>query len=292
MEGRILEEEIVHAAHIIKQSDIMVVLFGAGMSQDSGIATYRGTKSQSSAFVWPPMENYNAIDFAKERMLKEQPVLTWSYWKARYEYIQSCKPHKGYDVLKEWTSERPHFVITSNIDGFWNTQGNLYEIHGSMHYAQCSDGNCPNTSLFDTSHFMRSLVLNSETHLINELNVPRCTICKNPFRLNVFCFGDNNFNNSLRLKQENEYKDFKKDAQGFNAVVVEIGAGKMVNTIRQETAVWVNERNAKVIRINLEDATFENIRVASTHIDNSDRKHASISELGALSALVAINGHL
>jgi NAD-dependent deacetylase len=109
-----------------------VALTGAGISAESGIATFR-----SKGGLW---EKYDPFLYASAEAFREDPS---RYWTIRGEFIRNYdtyQPNKAHLALAEL--EEMNFlrhVITQNIDGLHKKAGsqNVTEIHGSLRETYC-----------------------------------------------------------------------------------------------------------------------------------------------------------
>ena len=109
-----------------------VALTGAGISAESGIATFR-----SKGGLW---EKYDPMVYASIEAFREDPA---KYWTIRGEFIRNYDtylPNKAHLALAELekTGIVQH-VITQNIDGLHKKAGskNVTEIHGSLRETYC-----------------------------------------------------------------------------------------------------------------------------------------------------------
>ncbi|MEJ2727919.1 MAG: NAD-dependent deacylase [Deltaproteobacteria bacterium] len=109
-----------------------VALTGAGISAESGIATFR-----SKGGLW---EKYDPMVYASVEAFREDPS---KYWTIRGEFIRNYdnyRPNKAHLALAEL--EKMNFlrhVITQNIDGLHKKAGSQHvtEIHGSLRETYC-----------------------------------------------------------------------------------------------------------------------------------------------------------
>jgi len=312
------EDEIKRAAAIIQKASALVYMTGAGMSCDSGLGTYRGKSAVDLGEVWPPAKERDIgfYQVAKPRTLLEDPVLVWSYYKMRWDLYKDAKQHTGYEIMNDWANRlaRKHgtFSFTSNIDGLWlyyhmdtdrylfpGAPNNVMEYHGSIKYAQCTEtAVCPHSGTWHAEDQLERLQVDPKTHLLTggeNAAVPKCPTCGSIARLNVFGIGDRAFNEQRRAPQQQAYDAFKQATpSGTTAdpvVVVEVGAGRTIPTVRCESAWWVRNKNAILVRINLENAAIQDPAIRDAHIE-TDPRHVSIQGLGAASALGAIDAHV
>jgi len=272
-------EVLKQAANAIKLADGIFIGSGAGMGVSSGLGTFRGR----NAGVWPPLER-RGMDFSEMSCpdwFDKNPNFAWAFWNYRYVAYTTAEPHQGYTILKEIADKKRlgGFSFTSNIDGHWIAAGfpedRVVECHGSVRYMQChkecSEAPC---KIWPAPHEeITQLVLANDEHVNNPL--PSCIGCKGLSRPNVLMFGDFGWIDERNTVQRINLIHWKKTIKkGDKIVVVELGAGKAIPTVRYECEKRALEFGAILIRINLDD---------------SDIKSGGISiPMGALEALVEI----
>ena len=112
----------------------VAVLTGAGISAESGIATFRGMGG-----LWnnvPIEEVATPWGFAKD------PLKVWRFYEARREQVATCKPNPGHLALARLESAlKDRFtLITQNVDGLHHDAGNknVLEVHGSLWRVRCT----------------------------------------------------------------------------------------------------------------------------------------------------------
>ena len=96
----------------------IVVLTGAGMSAESGIATFRDTDG-----LW---ENHRVEDVATPDGFRVNPQLVLDFYNARRRELIKTKPNAGHIGLVDLEKEYDVSVVTQNVD-------NLHEMAGSSH---------------------------------------------------------------------------------------------------------------------------------------------------------------
>lgn len=110
----------------------IVFLTGAGMSQASGIPTFRGKDG-----YW---KTHDPMKLATTTAFKNDPRLVWEWYYERRKKILEAKPNKGHFILAEIGKYRDIFVITQNVDGFHQLAGSkkVVELHGSIFKTKCT----------------------------------------------------------------------------------------------------------------------------------------------------------
>ena len=113
-----------------------VLFFIQGMSCDSGLPDFRGSKG---FYKMNGQEiGMEEVDFYDEKLRPR----AWGYIiKMRQAFLEHA-PHDGYGALRRMLQGTDSFVCTSNIDGYFVRARfsalRLYECHGSLDWLQCS----------------------------------------------------------------------------------------------------------------------------------------------------------
>jgi len=108
------------------------VLTGAGVSADSGIATFRGAGG-----VW---EEYDFQKLATPMGFKDNPYLVWEWYQLRQIEMAKARPNAAHETIAEMERRFEVFsVITQNIDGFHKRAGSrsIIELHGNIWRMRC-----------------------------------------------------------------------------------------------------------------------------------------------------------
>ena len=111
----------------------IVFFTGAGMSEESGIPTYRGKGG-----TW---KQYNYKNYACQSAFEQNPEDVLDFHEKRRRVAISCKPHSGHKVISRIERVHPYVsVITQNIDGMHQRSGskNVIELHGSLWRVRCT----------------------------------------------------------------------------------------------------------------------------------------------------------
>ncbi|MBS5796231.1 MAG: NAD-dependent deacylase [Dysgonomonas mossii] len=104
----------------------IVVLTGAGMSAESGIATFR-----DSGGLW---EQYSIEDVATPEGFSRNPQLVLDFYNARRKAAFEAKPNKGHVGLVEMEKHYKVSIITQNVDELHERAGstNVLHLHGEL----------------------------------------------------------------------------------------------------------------------------------------------------------------
>lgn len=119
--------------NILQNSNEIMFVTGAGISQESGIPTFRGKDG-----LW---KNYDAMKLATIEAFYENPSLVWEWYNERRNNIFSAKPNPGHYAIAELEKYVDVVVATQNIDGLHKRAGstNVLELHGSIIRIKCTE---------------------------------------------------------------------------------------------------------------------------------------------------------
>ncbi|MET3551980.1 Sir2 family NAD-dependent protein deacetylase [Burkholderia sp. 567] len=223
----------------------LLITAGAGMGVDSGLPDFRGTESFWRAY--PALRHYGFSfeDIANPAGFASNPRLSWGFYGHRLALYRATVPHAGFGILLRWASAMKHgaFVFTSNIDGQFQKAGfdeqHIVECHGTIHRLQCVEACIDET--WSANDFMP--VVNEATCLL-ENEMLRCPHCGGLARPNILMFGDSQWVEKHAERQENQLASWLK--RGRRRVVVEVGAGRAVPTVRR----FSERHGPRVTRIN------------------------------------------
>lgn len=106
---------------------------GAGISQESGIPTFRGDGG-----LW---RTYDPMKLATISAFREDPALVWEWYDERMAGMRAAEPNAGHEAVARMGRLREVTVATQNIDGLHQRAGSgrVLELHGSMGRIRCSE---------------------------------------------------------------------------------------------------------------------------------------------------------
>lgn len=104
----------------------LVVLTGAGISAESGLATFR-----DSGGLW---EGYRVEDVATPEAWHRNQKLVLDFYNERRKKALEAKPNRGHEILAELQNDFNVTVITQNVDDLHERAGskNVIHLHGSL----------------------------------------------------------------------------------------------------------------------------------------------------------------
>lgn len=240
------EINIFKLAALIKQSKAILILAGAGMSVDSGISQFRGNNGYWTKYLSFNNEEINYQDLMTHQSFIDNYEKSWRLINQLKKDFNNATPHNGYKQLLEMIEAKEYFVITSNCDeqfqkGGFNELG-ILEIHGSIYNIQCID-NCDNEIWMNQKNSFST--------------IPKCLKCGKNSRPNILLFGDYYWNSSIANDQQQRYINWKRINENNNLLVIEIGAGTTINSIRKIGDSY-SLKGHSFVRINPNDSEVKN----------------------------------
>ncbi|WP_079434525.1 Sir2 family NAD-dependent protein deacetylase [Zoogloea sp. LCSB751] len=245
------------AARLIAAADGLVAAAGAGMGVDSGLPDFRGNSGFWRAYPALAEARITFEEIANPAAFRRDPRLAWGFYGHRLNLYRHTQPHRGFAILRAIAERLPHnaFVFTSNVDGQFQKadfdEAQICEVHGSIHHLQCVNG-CAGDIL--SADDISPEVSDATCQLVSPL--PRCCHCNDLLRPNVLMFGDGDWVSRRSTAQRRRLDTWLQTTR--RPVVVEIGAGKHVPTVR-----WFSETlGAPLIRINPAEAEVPGLGVS------------------------------
>lgn len=156
-------------ADALGRSRHTVVMTGAGVSAESGIATFRDPQDG----LWA---KYRPEDLATPEAFARDPQTVWRWYEWRRAKLRSVEPNAGHFALAELQNRVPAFtLITQNVDGLHQRAGSrdVIEFHGNVTRTVCFEKPCRGTWQPD-----------------DRREPPECPLCGAYLRPDVVWFGE------------------------------------------------------------------------------------------------------
>lgn len=269
-----LDERFRQAAQAIRRARGVVITAGAGMGVDSGLPDFRGDHGFWQAYPMYQRLGLSFVAAANPAHFEDDPAFGWGFYGHRTNLYRATMPHRGFTLLREWIErfDLDSFVVTSNVDGQFQKAGfaddAIYEVHGSIHHLQCLS---PCTSSIWENHEEISV----DFATMRAGQIPRCPRCHGTARPNVLMFGDYSWLPGRAHGQQMRFDLFCDQHREHPLVVVELGAGTAIPTIRFLSERLGQSPRNRVIRINPREA-----QIGASHLS---------LPCGALEGLVGID---
>ena len=172
----------------ITEQDRIFVLTGAGISAESGLATFRG-----SGGLW---NGYRVEDVATPEAWLADPALVWNFYSMRRRDASAARPNAGHRALADLEQRLGErlFVCTQNVDDLHERAGsrNVHHMHGTLFMSRCV--RCEEAF---------------EDHSLYEdaKRLPHCSACAGPVRPHIVWFGE------MPLDMERIYTELERATQ-------------------------------------------------------------------------------
>jgi NAD-dependent deacetylase len=175
---RDLDDLLSSAAAMLRSSEVVTVLTGAGVSAESGIPTFRDALTGWWARFRPE-------ELATPEAFATDPARVWSWYALRRSLVRQARPNPAHDALAYLARRSPRCtLLTQNVDGLHEAAGHedVVSLHGSLMRVRCSAGCAP---AFEAPPAMD--IVGTETE---PTPPPPCEACGAPLRPDVVWFGE------------------------------------------------------------------------------------------------------
>ncbi len=118
---------INEVAKILRKVRKVALLTGAGVSAESGIATFRDPDG-----LWA---KFNPMELASMKGFTSNPQLVWEWYQYRRKIIANVQPNAGHYAIAEMEKMFEFFSLaTQNVDRLHHRAGsrNVIELHGNI----------------------------------------------------------------------------------------------------------------------------------------------------------------
>ena len=211
-------------AQKLKGSKKIVFVTGAGISQESGIPTFRGKDG-----YW---RRYDPMKLASIDAFYDDPKLVWEWYEDRRKNILSVKPNEGHFAISQMEEFKDVVVLTQNIDGLHQRSGstNVLELHGSIIRIKCT-----------VCDFLDNITENFESL------PPKCK-CGSMLRPDVVWFGE--------PLPQNIWQSAIKEASICDVMII-VGTSLVVSPANT-LPVYAKQNGAILIEVNPEKTVMSN----------------------------------
>lgn len=264
MNQPINSQEIHRTVDALNQAEALVICTGAGMGIDSGLPDFRGDQGFWHAYPMYKNLGVNFYGAANPVHFSRDPEFGWGFYGHRTNLYRTTTPHAGYKLLNNWieTLNVDSFVVTSNVDGQFQKAGydpqQILEVHGSIHHLQCLRPCCdkiwPNNE---------EIAIDLAT--MRARHLPSCPYCQQLARPNILMFGDSSWLSKRTNEQQKRFNQFLIENNGKKLVIIELGAGTAVPTIRHLTQTLSRKEGARAVRINPREPQISSPNISLAH---------------------------
>jgi len=221
------------AIHLIRKSQHIAAMSGAGISTEAGIPDFRGPGG-----MW---ENSGLLEQLSAPGFRRDPEGFYRSSAQLFLIIATAKPTVAHRLLAHLEQMgKMQGVITQNIDGLHQAagSGNVQEVHGT-----CRTGHCTGCGAsFEMGGFYAEIAA-------GRLQVPLCGSCKVPIKPDVVLFEDlipvDAWNNSVEIAQRCD-------------LMLVFGSSLVVYPAAELPMIAV-ENGAQLVIVNLQETGYDSI---------------------------------
>ncbi|QXH33054.1 SIR2 family NAD-dependent protein deacylase [Pseudomonas muyukensis] len=162
---------------LLAQARHVLVFTGAGVSAESGIATFRDKLSG----LW---ERFDPVQLASADGFRADPALVWGWYEMRRAGIAEARPNPAHLAIAELATRVAQLtLVTQNVDDLHERAGSrdVLHLHGRLEAFRC----------FDCAKPVRNMPAPAK-HAGEGRRIapPRCAYCAGPVRPGVVWFGE------------------------------------------------------------------------------------------------------
>ena len=219
---------------LVKASNSIVILTGAGISTESGLPDFRSNNG-----FW---SKNKPIQFNEFLLSEEKQRLSWKRNIELHSLLKNIKPNIGHAFVEKIINmQKNNFLITQNIDGLHQKSGiprnKIIEIHGNAIEAACLEcGTKQNIADFHDA-------------IKTKKQLPRCIVCGGTVKVATISFGQP-MNEVDMMKASNIVTDSDLMIVMGSSLKV-LPAGKLPNLAMQS--------GSKLIILNREKTRYDSI---------------------------------
>ena len=172
-----MRNDVERLLDALRSARHVVILTGAGVSAESGIATFRDRLSG----LWA---KFDPADLATPEAFRRDPALVWGWYEWRRMQILKAQPNSAHRAIAEMARRVPAMtLVTQNVDDLHQRAGseNVIHLHGQIAAPYCERCRRPHA------------VANTVADLPEggtPIEPPRCVPCGGRIRPGVVWFGE------------------------------------------------------------------------------------------------------
>ena len=212
------------AKQAINNADYILIGAGAGLSTSAGLE-YSGESFQKNYKEFIEKYHFEDLYTASFYPFSTQEE-KWAFWARLIKLNRFREPLKLYQKLLDFVKNKNYFVITTNVDGQFETAGfnkeKIFAVQGDYRFLQCENA-CHN-KLYDNKEMVEVWLKHTENLKIPKQLVPKCPVCGGNMEMNLR--KDVNFVQDKNwYRQAEQYDQFLDEIKDKNVVLLEMGVG-------------------------------------------------------------------
>lgn len=233
----------------LRAAQRIFVLTGAGVSAESGIATFRAPGTG----LW---SQYSPREVATPEAWADDPIKVWSWYSYRRRNARCAQPNPAHVALAQLERLAPQFTLaTQNVDGLHQRAGSasVVELHGSLFRFRCAREGTPVAYVDPNEGSLQAMeCLDIEEEMTPP---PPCPTCDANVRPDIVWFGESLSKEPWQLAES---------AASACDVCLVIGASAIVEPAASLPRI-ARRRGAYLIEINPDETALTSIAHWSAH---------------------------
>jgi NAD-dependent deacetylase len=229
------DDLIQQAAAILRSARNLAVLTGAGVSQESGVPTFRDAQEG----LWA---RFDPQELATPMAFKRNPKLVWDWYEFRRSRLRQARPNSGHMALAQLEAHFPAVrIITQNVDDLHEQAGSTHVIH--LH------GNIARNKCFADCQGDPTLIDLSQIAYDRDDGPPKCPHCGAYIRPDVVWFHE--------MLPADAIQDATAAVRLCDVMLV-VGTSGLVHPAASLPQT-VRQRGAKIIEVNPVDSAITSL---------------------------------
>ena len=248
---------VAQVARAIVDAEALLITAGAGMGVDSGLPDFRGDRGFWRAYPAYEKLGLSFVELANPDWFHRDPTLAWGFYGHRLNLYRKTQPHAGFAILKRWAERmrRGAYVFTSNVDGQFQRAGfaddRVVEVHGGIEYLQCLSLCQPRIFAAPQPAPGSDDAIAIDPHSLRAVGpLPSCPDCGGLARPNILMFNDGEWLTDRYAQRSDRMRAWLARLPQNKLVIVELGAGLSIPTVRLFGEQVMYVREATLVRIN------------------------------------------
>jgi NAD-dependent deacetylase len=161
----------------LRAASHVTFLTGAGLSAESGLATFRGKQ----AGLW---QDVNPMEVATLHAFERDPAFVWGWYEWRRMKVMQAQPNRGHLAITALQRKLKQLtLVTQNVDDLHERAGSHFvrHLHGTLQHPKCAG--CGRLHEHPKG-------VPDEPEGGRKIAPPRCTQCDSLIRPGVVWFGE------------------------------------------------------------------------------------------------------
>ena len=226
----------------LRRARRVVVFTGAGVSAESGLATFRDALTG----LW---SRFDPEQLATPEAFRRDPELVWGWYESRRMRVMRAQPNAAHRAIADLERRHPAFtLVTQNVDDLHERAGSRdpVKLHGSLFAPRCFACGKPGR---------HPAGVPDEPEEGRRLAPPRCAGCGHMIRPGVVWFGE-------MLPQEALRRAF--EAAASCDLLLSVGTSSLVHPAAQ-LPILAKRAGAVVAQVNTNPTVLDDIADFNIH---------------------------